>query len=668
MAKAPLRIIDIDPYLAPFESDLNLRMQNYYRKKKELAGKGSLLDFANGHRYFGFHRQNEGWVYREWAPAADEMYLCGDFNGWNTRTHKMTRLDGGVFEIYLQGKDALKPGDKVQAIVIHDGEELRRIPTYAKRVVQDPVTYMWCAEIDEENDFEWTDHGFKPAKNPLIYECHIGMAQDEYKVGSYIEFKENILPRIKELGYNTIQIMAIMEHPYYGSFGYQVSNFFAASSRYGKSNDLRDLINTAHEMGIAVLLDVVHSHAVKNTNEGLNCFDGTEYQFFHSGEKGNHSAWGTKLFNYGKNEVLHFLLSNLKYWMEEFHFDGFRFDGVTSMLYHDHGLGSAFTSYDMYFSMNTDTEAVTYLQLANELIHKVNKNAVTIAEDMSGMPGMCIKISEGGLGFDYRLSMGVPDLWIKTIKEQTDENWDMGKLWYELTQRRPKEKTVGYAESHDQALVGDKTIMFRLCDKEMYSSMQKFGGSPVIDRGIALHKMIRLLTSTLSGEGYLNFMGNEFGHPEWIDFPREGNGWSYHYCRRQWNLVDDHNLRYHELNDFDKAMISLINREKLLSKESVSRWIHESDKVIIYSKGDLTFAFNFNPTRSFEGYLVPTEAEGNYETVLSSDDGQFGGFSRVDTKTVYRASKQPDGRCGFMCYLPTRTAIVFKKAPKRVRK
>ncbi len=668
MAKAPLRIIDIDPYLAPFESDLNLRMQNYYRKKKELAGKGSLLDFANGHRYFGFHRQNEGWVYREWAPAADEMYLCGDFNGWNTRTHKMTRLDGGVFEIYLQGKDALKPGDKVQAIVIHDGEELRRIPTYAKRVVQDPVTYMWCAEIDEENDFEWTDHSFKPAKTPLIYECHIGMAQDEYKVGSYIEFKENILPRIKELGYNTIQIMAIMEHPYYGSFGYQVSNFFAASSRYGRSNDLRDLINTAHEMGIAVLLDVVHSHAVKNTNEGLNCFDGTEYQFFHSGEKGNHSAWGTKLFNYGKNEVLHFLLSNLKYWMEEFHFDGFRFDGVTSMLYHDHGLGSAFTSYDMYFSMNTDTEAVTYLQLANELIHKVNKNAVTIAEDMSGMPGMCIKISEGGLGFDYRLSMGVPDLWIKTIKEQTDENWDMGKLWYELTQRRPKEKTVGYAESHDQALVGDKTIMFRLCDKEMYSSMQKFGGSPVIDRGIALHKMIRLLTSTLSGEGYLNFMGNEFGHPEWIDFPREGNGWSYHYCRRQWNLVDDHNLRYHELNDFDKAMISLINREKLLSKEGVSRWIHESDKVIIYSKGDLTFAFNFNPTRSFEGYLVPTEAEGNYETVLSSDDGQFGGFSRVDTKTVYRASKQPNGRCGFMCYLPTRTAIVFKKAPKRVRK
>ena len=668
MARAPLKIIKIDPYLAPYEKDLLLRMDNYRRKKKELVKNGSLLDFANGHRYFGFHKRHDSWVYREWAPAAEKMFLTGDFNDWNTASHPMTRLENGVFEIVLNGADALRSGEKVQAVVIHNGVELRRIPTYATRVVQDPETYLWCAEIEEPSNFKWTDSGFKPAKTPLIYECHIGMAQQDYKVGSYIEFKENILPRIKTAGYNAIQIMAIMEHPYYGSFGYQVSNFFAASSRYGKSDDLRDLINSAHEMGIAVLLDVVHSHAVKNTNEGLNQFDGTEYQFFHSGDKGNHSAWGTKLFNYGKNEVLHFLLSNLKYWMEEFHFDGFRFDGVTSMLYNDHGLGSAFTGYDMYFSMNTDTDAVTYLQLANELIHDYNKNALTIAEDMSGMPGMCIKISDGGIGFDYRLSMGVPDLWIKTVKELPDEQWNMGKLWYELTSRRPKEKTVGYAESHDQALVGDKTIMFRLCDADMYTGMQKFGGNAVVDRGIALHKMIRLLTATLAGEGYLNFMGNEFGHPEWIDFPREGNGWSYHYCRRQWNLVDDHGLRYHELNDFDRAMIELIKSERMLEKESVSRWIHEWDKVIIYSKGSVTLAFNFNPTVSFEGYFVPTETEGNYKTVLSSDDGRFGGYSRVDSETVYKARKAPDGRCGFMCYLPTRTALCFKRVPGRVKK
>ncbi len=665
MEKKKYRILDIDPYLTPYEKDIQLRMDTYKQKKKELVGRGKLVDFANGYEYFGFHRTDSGWVYREWAPAAEAMYLTGDFNDWNTESCPMQRLENGVFEIELEGKDALREGQKVQAIVIHNGQRLRRIPLYATRVVQDPQTYMWCAELEDTLEpFPWSDDEFVREKTPFIYECHIGMAQEKGAVGSYREFKENILPRIKELGYNTIQIMAIMEHPYYGSFGYQVSNFFAASSRYGHSRELKELINTAHEMGIAVLLDVVHSHAVKNTNEGLNEFDGTVYQFFHEGEKGNHREWGTKLFNYGKNEVLHFLLSNLKYWMEIFHFDGFRFDGVTSMLYHDHGMGSAFCNYDMYFSMNTDTEAITYLQLANELIHQVNPKALTVAEDMSGMPGMCIPVRDGGIGFDYRLSMGAPDLWIRTLKEKQDEQWDMHQIWYELNGRRPKEKNIGYSESHDQALVGDKTIMFRLCDAEMYTAMNKFGGSVVIDRGIALHKMIRLLTASLAGEGYLNFMGNEFGHPEWIDFPREGNGWSYHYCRRQWSLVDRDDLRYRELNEFDKAMVKLLKEDNLLTKKTESRWIHQDDKILIYNKGDVVFAFNFHPTKSFEGYFIPVGKKGSYEVVLSSDDGKFGGFDRVDTNYQYKTYTTPAGWKGFPCYLPTRSVIVLKKIKK----
>lgn len=657
------RIIEIDPILKSFEGDIKLRMGNYNYKRNELLGDNrSIVDFANGYNYFGFHRTKKGWVYREWAPAADKMFLTGDFNDWNMESCPMTRLDNGVFEVYLEGAEKPKVGHKVQAIVIHKGKTLRRIPSYATRVVQDPVTYLWCAEIEDTfAPFEWTDERFKPKEPLMIYECHIGMAQDKYDIGTYKEFKENTLPRIKKLGYNTIQIMAVMEHPYYASFGYQVSNFFAASSRYGKSKDLKALIDEAHKMGITVLLDVVHSHAVNNTNEGLNEFDGTVYQYFHDGDKGNHSAWGTKLFNYGKNEVLHFLLSNLKYWMEVFHFDGFRFDGVTSMLYHDHGLGSAFTNYDMYFSMNTDTEAVTYLQLANELIHEFNPNAITIAEDMSGMPGMCIPIEDGGIGFDYRLSMGTPDLWIKTLKETPDEYWDMFKLWYELTGRRPEEKNIGYAESHDQALVGDKTIMFRLCDAEMYTNMSKRTPSLVIDRGVALHKMIRLLTATLAGEGYLNFMGNEFGHPEWIDFPREGNGWSYHYCRRQWNLVDNDMLRYEELNNFDKAMVSLIKKKTIMAKRAESLWLGQDDKTIIYAKGDYIFIFNFNPAQSFEGYFIPVKKAGEYKVVLSSDEKKYGGFGRIDTEYVYKTKKIEDGREGFMCYLPARTAMVLKK-------
>lgn len=661
------RILDIDPYLAPYEKDIDLRMNSYKRKKKELLKKGQkLVDFANGYEYFGFHRTADGWVYREWAPAAEAMYLTGDFNNWDTRSCPMAKLDNGVFEVYLEGKDALREGQKVQAIVIHNGEELRRIPLYATRVVQDKNTYLWCAEIEDTfSPYNWSDEGFKPDKHLYIYECHVGMSQEKYDVATYTEFKENTLPRIKEQGYNTIQIMAIMEHPYYGSFGYQVSNFFAAASRSGKSEELKDLINTAHEMGIAVLLDVVHSHAVKNTSEGINEFDGTTYQFFHEGPRGDHKEWGTKLFNYGKNEVLHFLLSNLKYWMEIFHFDGFRFDGVTSMLYHDHGLGSAFTGYDMYFSMNTDVEAITYLQLANELVHQVNSNAITIAEDMSGMPGMCIPIRSGGIGFDYRLSMGVPDLWIKTLKEVPDEHWDMGKLWYELTSRRPKEKVVGYCESHDQALVGDKTLMFRLCDEQMYYGMEKSSQNMVVERGIALHKMIRLLTSSLSGDGYLNFMGNEFGHPEWIDFPREGNDWSYHYCRRQWSLVDNKGLRYEYLNNFDKAMISLLKKDNVLAKESELLMIHQDDKLITYQKGNDIFVFNFHPEKSFEGYFLPVSVEGEYQAVLSSDADDFGGQNRIDMQYRYHTTRLPDGRLGFQCYLPSRTAIVFKKCRKR---
>ena len=659
-----LGIIKADPYLAPFEKDLQYRVDSYKAKRRELiADSERLTDFANGYEYFGIHKTENGWVYREWAPGADEMYFTGDFANWDCKAFPMKRIENGVFEIYLEGRDALAVGQKVQAIVIRGSEFMRRIPAYATRVVQDPVTYNFCAEVDDIlfDNFEWSDQDFKPQKTPYIYECHIGMAQEEGRVGTFAEFRENILPRIKKLGYNTIQIMAVMEHPYYGSFGYQVSSFFAVSSRYGRAIELKRLIDTAHKMGITVLLDVVHSHSVKNGGDGLNYFDGTHYQYFHEGERGYHPAWDTKLFNYNKNEVIHFLLSNLKYWMKIFHFDGFRFDGVTSMLYHDHGLGRAFTDYSSYFSMNTDTEAVTYLMLANELIHEINPNALTVAEDMSGMPGMCVPIKQGGIGFDFRLSMGIPDLWIKMIKEYGDNEWDMFKLWHELCSRRENEKAIGYCESHDQALVGDKTIIFRLCDSEMYWSMSKDRESPIIDRGIALHKMIRLITATVAGEGYLNFMGNEFGHPEWIDFPREGNGWSYHYCRRQWSLADNKALKYKYLQAFDIFMLKLLKSGRILKKKPKSQWIDQADKVILYSKKDYVFAFNFHPEKSFTDYFVPVEQEGSYSVTLSTDDKEFGGFERVDKTYTYKAERTLNGRLGFFCYLPNRCAIVFKK-------
>ena len=655
------KILEYDKNLAPYEKDFDLRAESLAAKKKSLLKNGeTLADFANGHQYFGFHKTADGWYYREWAPGADAMYLTGEFCNWDRHAHPLEKKENGVFELFLPGTQTLRTGMSVLAIVVKDNQELERIPAYATRVVQDPTTISWTAQIHEMTPFSWTDKQFVPKKSLYIYECHIGMAQEEGKVGSYREFTQNVLPRIRDLGYNTIQIMAIMEHPYYASFGYQVTNFFAASSRFGTPEDLKELINTAHEMGIAVLLDVVHSHASKNTREGLNQFDGTDYQYFHAGGKGNHSAWDTKCFNYDKNEVIHFLLSNLKFWLTEYHFDGFRFDGVTSMLYHDHGLGVAFTGNDKYFSMNTDTQAVTYLQLANEMIRQVNPNAITIAEDTSALPGLGLPIAEGGLGFDYRLAMGEPDMWIKLLKETADEWWDLNSIYYELAIRRSHERVIGYCESHDQALVGDKTLMFRLCDSEMYNSMNVSSQSMIIDRGMALHKMLRLITMTLGGEGYLTFMGNEFGHPEWIDFPREGNGWSYHYCRRQWSLADNPDLRYGFLRQFDQDMIAASKKHRIMGGKEIQLSLDNTHKTLVYKKGGGIFAFNFHPTYSQFGFEAVVPEKGDYAVIMSSDDHCYGGFGRVYHQT-YTAEKRADGKYVIKLYLPSRTAIMLKK-------
>ena len=661
------RVLELNPQLLPFSGDIDLRMHLYHSTKDRLLANGSTLnDFANAHEYFGIHHVEGGWVYREWAPNAHQLYLTGDFNNWNQTEYPMKRLENGIWELFLEGEKTLWEGCKVKTIVDANMTRTEHIPLYARRVVQDKETVTWCAEVvDDWKVFKWTDEEFKPADSLYIYEAHVGMAQEEGKVGTYHEFAQHVLPRVKKAGYNAIQLMAIMEHPYYGSFGYQVSNFFAASSWFGKPKDLKYLVNKAHKMGIRVLLDVVHSHAVKNTAEGINMFDGTTWQFFHDGEKGDHPAWGTKCFNYGKDEVIHFLLSNLKFWMTEYHFDGFRFDGITSMLYHDHGLGTDFNDNSKYFSLNTHTEAITYLQLANELIRQVNPNAITIAEDMSGMPGMCLPIEDGGVGFDYRLGMGLPDMWIRTVKEKSDEHWEIGKMWGDMCLRRPGENTVAYVESHDQALVGDKTMIFRLADANMYTDMNKDCHNPIIDRAIALHKMIRLLTLAGGGEAYLNFMGNEFGHPEWIDFPREGNGWSFHYCRRQWSLLENGFLKYQWLGEFDRDMIKLAKGNDIFKQQMASLMLlKEPEKVIAFYRNGLLFAFNFNPNESYTNVLIPVPANADYTLKLSSDDEQYGGQNLVEHMKY--TVKKFDNQYFVELYLPARTAVILKEG--RVRK
>ena len=662
------KILRIDPWLQNYASDIRLRMNRHAETRRALLGKyADLSSFANGYMYYGIHRTDDGWVYREWAPAADEIHLIGDFNGWNRASHPMTRLDSGAWEIRLPGADALRHGQKIKVQVTHGGKTFDRIPLYIRRVIQNPADYSFDGQVwAPEKPFPWTDGGYGRRKiSPLvIYEAHIGMAQEEGRVGTYAEFADSVLPRIQAAGYNTVQLMAVMEHPYYASFGYQVSNFFAPSSRFGEPEDLKRLVNRAHEMGMLVFLDLVHSHACANTNEGIAQFDGTDEQFFKPGQAGWHSAWGSRVFNYGKHEVIHFLLSNIKYWQEEFHFDGFRFDGVTSMIYQNHGLGENFTSYNKYFSLNTDVEAVTYLQLATELIHAINPFAVAIAEDMSGMPGMCLPIRYGGIGFDYRLGMGAPDFWVRMIRSNPPEKWNLYEMWHELTTRRPQEKVIGYCECHDQALVGDKTIIFRLADAEMYTGMSKDYHSPAIDRAVGLHKLIRFITLVLASDGYLSFMGNEFGHPEWIDFPREGNGGSYRYARRQWSLAENKSLKYAQLLAFETAMQKFARKYRVMSKRDAENlWIDPEKSVMAFSKGGLVYAFNFHSNKDALDFLLPvhTVGEGEYRAIFSSDREEFGGDHSFDETKTHRTRRTSERGVAFSATIPRMSCVVFEK-------
>ena len=662
----PKMIYETDPYLLPYKEAIDARHARILAARDKIAGEGRLADAVNNHLYYGLHHEGREWVLREWAPNANRIYLIGEFNNWKRiATYEMKPVGGGSWELRLP-EMFLRHGELYKLFIEWPGGGGERLPAYCTRAVQDPDTKVFCAQVWDPVPYQWKQKRPKPVKHPLIYECHIGMSSEEEKVATFTEFKDTVLPHIKELGYDTIQIMALQEHPYYGSFGYQVSNFYALSSRFGTPEEFKALVDAAHGMGIAVVMDIVHSHSVSNEAEGLSLFDGREDIYFYRGWQGHHPAWDSRCFDYGKDETRYFLLSNCKFWMEEYHLDGFRFDGVTSMLYWDHGLGKDFVGYDNYFNKGVDETAVEYLALACILTREIFPGAILIAEDVSGMAGLAAPLECGGVGFGFRMAMGIADHWIKWIKERTDEQWSPGEIWYELTNKRADEKTISYAECHDQALVGDKTLIFRLMDKEMYFSMNTSSQSPVVDRGIALHKMIRLVTLATAGDGYLTFMGNEFGHPEWIDFPREGNGWSYKHARRQWSLSKPDYLRYSYLMRFDEAMVSLVKQGNVLDARPVLLVADEEKKILIFIRKSYIFAFNFHPSASFADYGVAAPA-GEYEMVLDSDERKFNGFARVkpDEHHLTVHAKSPNGNQDYedtlFLYLPSRSALVLKK-------
>lgn len=658
-----LKLVEEDKLLKPFAGIIEKRHQQVLAMEREFTYRTTRLsDKCNSYLYYGLHRTNEGWVFREWAPNATAIYLLGEFNDWRKHPdYVLTKVGDGNWEIKLP-LGALAHEMLYRLLVEWNGGSGERLPSHVRRVIQDEYTKIYSAQVwDPLNPYQMRHERPKRTDYPLIYEAHIGMSTEHRRVSTFTEFRLFVLPRIVDLGYNTIQLMAVQEHPYYGSFGYQVANFFAVSSRFGTPDELKALIDAAHSMGIRVIMDIVHSHAVNNEEEGLSRFDGSYDQYFYPGDRGYHPLWGSRCFDYGKHEVLNFLLSNCKYWLEEFRFDGYRFDGITSMLYWDHGINKDFTEYSLYYDGNQDESAITYLALANRVIHQVDPEAITIAEDMSGMPGVASPIEDGGMGFDYRMNMGTPDYWIKLLKEKRDEEWHVGDLFYELTNKREEEHTISYAESHDQALVGDKTIFFRLVDKAIYSSMGVFDKNVIIDRGMSLHKMIRLVTIGTAADGYLNFMGNEWGHPEWIDFPREGNGWSYDHARRLWSLVDDENLRFRFLNMFDKAMIQMVNDTGVFHWRPEPLVRDNERQVLIFTRGDYLFVFNFNPEKSFPDYVFDAPS-GKYTMVLNTDNKNFDGVGRIDEEVEHFTRYVSPGRGQLSLYVPARTGFVLRRS------
>ena len=669
-----LPMVERDEWLHPVAEKVAERHNRYLNRMGAIEQQsGSIVDYANGYRYYGWQWDDalDGWWFREWLPEAYDVFIFGDFNSWQRTQLRLDKNRDGVWSIFLPNAmyGHLLTHGSLYKLHIHGKNGWHdRIPAYATRVVQDEQSKNYTAQFwNPEKPYKWKNKKFNISQvgDLLIYEAHVGMSQEEPKVGTYKEFTKKVLPRIKKAGYNAVQLMAIAEHPYYGSFGYHVANFFAPSSRCGTPEELKELVDTAHKMGIAVIMDLVHAHYVKNQNEGILDLDGSGHHYSKQGEAGYQKYWDSMVFDYGKGGVEHFLLSNVKYWLDEYHFDGFRFDGVTSMLYYHRGY-TDFDCREKFFDEGVDLDAVTYLTLANRLIHDFRPTAVTIAEDVSGMPGICCKIEDGGVGFDYRLGMAIPDFWIKMLKDTPDEDWNIWEMWSIMTNRLPGVKTVAYAESHDQALVGDKTIAFRLLDKLMYDSMDRACENMVVDRGMALHKMIRLFTISTGGEAYLNFMGNEFGHPEWIDFPREGNNWSYGYARRQWSLRDNGFLRYAFWADFDEAMIELIKENKVMSDGyPYNLLMDEENKTMVYSHRDLIFVFNWHPTAAIPDYELPVHEAGKYEVVLSTDEKRFGGLARQKQGEEH-FTFNVEGEDGTLyprlkIYNTSRTAIVLKK-------
>jgi len=625
-----------DAELMEYEGFFSRRVDLFTREIQRLRSEwGSLAAYAGLHRELGMHKvERDGrlyWRCREWAPAAHSVYLATDrVNFERSYPYRFARTDDPMlWELFVPAEE-LPHGTyyELHMASSRTGRHVTRVPAFAVWVEQNRDNEnQWCARVwDPPEAFAFRRPRPQRPSFPRIYEAHVGIAQSALgkkpkQFGTYRHFAEKVLPRIKKGGYTTVQLMGIPEHPLYKSFGYQVSGYFAPSSRFGTPDDFKYLVDEAHRLELGVILDITHSHACPNTEQGLARYDTSRYFF-----RDLKTQWDTVSFDYSQERTRRFLLSNCRYWLEEFNIDGFRFDAVGNMIYLDHGLDDDFSHVGRCFygkdgQNRLDENGVLYLSLANTLVHELAPHAITLAEEFSGAPGMSCSPDNAGLGFDYRFAMGLPDFWAKFI----EEGRTMGQMWHELTNRRHYDKTISYTECHDQCINGDDAFIWRMIKDDMYTHMSVFSDSWKCSRGVALHKLMRFITLGSAGQGWLNFMGNEFGHPEWID--------AEDYAHRQWHLAETTHLKYSKLDAFDRNLLRLVREyPEQFQRGPRFRYIHEEERILAFERGTLLFVFNFHELQA-QKHLDLMVTPGKYTEIFSSDELAYAGHGNLSTRT-----------------------------------
>ena len=633
-------------------------MSNFTEMDCYLFGQATHYDI---YRKMGAHvmtvNGESGVCFDVWAPHADRVYVIGEFNGWNENSHEMHRVEPdtmGVYELFVPG---VKLGCMYKYLIIaKDGRHLYKADPYANYAQLRPETASIVTDISH---FKWTDTTWMKHRATLtkqtiyeqpmaIYEVHPGSwmrhpGRDDDGFYSYRDLAKSLISYVKEMGYTHIELMGISEYPFDGSWGYQVTGYYAPTSRYGTPEDFAYLVNECHKNKIGVILDWVPAHFPKDAH-GLVEFDGTATYEYADARKGEHPDWGTKIFDYSKNEVKNFLIGSALMWVENYHVDGLRVDAVASMLYLDYGKEDGQWVPNIYGG-NKNLEAIEFFKHINTLILGRNPGVVMIAEESTAWPKVTGPVEEDGLNFSYKWSMG----------------WMLDFLYYMKLDpyfRKDNHNKMTFAMSYNES---EKYILVLSHDEVVHLKCSMLNKMP----GLEGDKFKNLMAGYAFMMGHsgkkLLFMGQEFAQvQEWSE-ARE----------LDWYLLEDPNHK--KVQDWVKALLHLYTSNPCMYEQDTTwagfEWINADDRDrSIFSfvrkskdgKNNLLFVINFTPVAR-EDYRVGVPKNKTYKLVLNSEDPKFNGTDKNRKESYKAVKKECDGRDYSIAYpLPAYGVAVFK--------